>query len=106
MVDEELTRKALEYLHHTCPQCRFKDRWVFVYASYVTDCSSSVEDFQEITSAVVDTCQMSGVGVVWNLLQWQWETVTYIDDIGVKRGGINGVVCGKTVGSPNAWSSG
>ena len=60
--DAELPDDAVRYLWAHHPQCRFRDRWVFVYASYAMGASPSVEDFQEITSVVVDTVSMSGTG--------------------------------------------
>ena len=71
----------MEYLCRKCPQCRYKNRWVFVYASYAMGVSHSVADFQEIMSAVVDACRASGVGDAFGKQIKQWKGQLYIDDV-------------------------
>ena len=71
----------MEYLCRKCPQCRYKNRWVFVYASYAMGASHSVADFQEIMSAVVDACRASGVGDAFGKQIKQWKGQLYIDDV-------------------------
>ena len=80
IADHELPDDAREYLQKHCPQCRFGDRWVFVYSSFAMGASPSVADFQEIMGAFNDACLASGVGGPLALPPDQWKGVLYIDD--------------------------
>lgn len=81
IADHELTSEALEYLRANFPECRYKDKWVFAYASYAMGASPSVADFQEIMGAFRDACLTSGVGASVDLVPSMWKGVLYIDDL-------------------------
>ena len=86
--DDELPEEAIEFLWAHCPQCRFGDRWVFVYASLPMGASHSVADMQEITTAITESCLQSGAGGAYGGVQRSWKGVVYIDDIdAATRGG-------------------
>ena len=88
VADSELPPEAVAYLWSHCPQCRFGDRWVFVYASLPMGASFSVADMQEIMSAITDSCLASGVGGSCALTLRSWKGVVYIDDLdAATRGG-------------------
>ena len=87
IADHELTEDAVKYLQANFPQCRFKDRWVFVYASFAMGSSPSVADFQEIMSAFKDACLTSGTGGALGLRLRQWKGVLYIDDLDAATNG-------------------
>lgn len=85
--DDELPTEAVEYLTRAWPQCRFGDRWVFVYASYAMGASPSVADMQQIMTAVVDAVSQSGTGGALGLRPAQWQGVVFIDDLDAKVDG-------------------
>lgn len=86
--DSELPDEAVQWLWRNCPECRWRGRWVFVYASFAMGASPSVADFQEIMSAMVDACKTSGVGQALGLDAEQWKGVVFIDDVdGATSGG-------------------
>ena len=91
--DDELPEEAVAYLWKHCPQCRFNDRWVFVYASLPMGASHSVADMQEITSAITDACLSSGVGEAYGNVPRAWKGLVYIDDIdaGTPGGELSGL---------------
>ena len=79
--DDELPDEAVSYLWKHCPQCRFNDRWVFVYASLPMGASHSVADMQEVMTAITDSCLASGVGGAYGKIPRAWKGVVYIDDL-------------------------
>ena len=79
--DSELTQEAVQWLWRNVPQCRWRDRWVFVYASFAMGASHSVADFQEIMSAMKDACLASGVGSAYKKTVKQWKGEVFIDDV-------------------------
>ena len=85
--DAELPPEAVEYLWKCHPQCRFKDRWVFVYHTFAMGASPSVADFQEIMQAAVDASLMSGVGESLGLKVEAWRGFLFIDDIKASASG-------------------
>ena len=86
--DDELPDEAIAFLWKHCPQCRYKDRWVFVYASLPMGASHSVADMQEITTAVTDSCLACGVGSEYGGVSRAWKGIVYIDDVdAATRGG-------------------
>ena len=63
--DSELPPEAVEHLWRCYPQCRWRDRWVFVYVSFAMGCSASVSAFQCVTSTAVKAMEESGVGAAY-----------------------------------------
>ena len=95
--DCELPSEAVAYLWKFYPECRFGDRWVFVYHAFAMGASPSVADMQEIMQAVVDACRASGVGSAVGLRPEAWRGFIFIDDI--KGSSKGGPVCGHRNGS-------
>lgn len=78
--DDELPEEAVKFLWKNFPQCRWRDRWVFCYASFAMGCSASVSDFQCVMSAAVKAMERSGVGAAYGLTLQQWRGLVFIDD--------------------------
>ena len=85
--DDELPEDAVEFLWEHFAHCRWRNRWVFCYASFAMGCSSSVSDFQCVTSAAVESMERSGVGKAYGLRLRQWQGQVFIDDTNNTSGG-------------------
>ena len=91
--DDELPEEAIKFLWKHCQHCRYKNRWVFVYASLPMGASHSVADMQEIMTVIIDSCLASGVGGAYGGVPTAWKEVMYIDDAdaATRGGGLPGL---------------
>ena len=95
--DCELPSEAVKYLWKNYPECRYEDRWVFVYHAFAMGAPPSVADTQEIMQAAVDACRASGVGSTVGMPVEAWRGFIFIDD--VKGSSKGGPTCGHANGS-------